>query len=72
MIPQPIRPGQCGIFQTAPFPVMIAVLFLVNMHQSRHVRRWARTRPWLARLMDRLKGSAPAGLNEPFNARDAF
>jgi simple sugar transport system permease protein len=60
------------VFQTAPFPVMIVVLFLVNMHQSRHVRAWARTRPWLARLTARLKGAAPAGLNEPFDARDAF
>ena len=60
------------MFQTAPFPVMIAVRFLVNMHRSRHVRAWAHTRPWLARLTARLRGAASAGLNEPFDAMDAF
>jgi simple sugar transport system permease protein len=60
----PSVPAQ--VFQVAPFPLMIFTLALISLTQNDAVKRWAKSRPVVRRMVRALAGAAPSALGSSY------
>ena len=60
----PSVPAQ--VFQVAPFPLMIFILFLMQLSQNKSVFTQRGEPSWLGRMAELFSGTTPSALGKPY------